>query len=135
VIAWKAMSPAAEPIAAPVPKSLPTVVEPPKPAKVEVRFEIASEPSGATVTRDGVQIGVTPFQLTVPRVGAQPVQVELSFSLEGYEPRSATAQGLDGVVTVNQALSKKAEPRPQVKPLKKPKNPKTEPSGYKDDPY
>ena len=43
-------------------------------------------------------------------VGAgKAVQVELAFSLDGYEPRSAVAQGLDGVVTVNQPLSKKPD--------------------------
>jgi serine/threonine-protein kinase len=137
VAAWKAMRPevVVHPVVEP-PRPLVAVVEPPKAAPVDVRFDIGSQPSGATVTRDGKPIGVTPFQLTVQRSGTQPVQVELAFSLEGYEPRSATAQGLDGVVTVNQPLTKQAEaPRPNVRPIKKPKNPKTDPDGYKDDPY
>ncbi len=135
VAAWKAMAPAPLPAVEAPPRPIAAVVEPPKPEPIDVRFEIESEPAGATVTRDGVQVGVTPFELTVRRSGTQPAQVELVFSLEGYEPRSAIAQGLDGVVTVNQALSKKPEPRPVGKPSKKPKNPKPEPAGYKDDPY
>ena len=139
VIAVKAFSPPENVKPPPVvdPKPIAAVVDPPKPAVVDVRFEVQSQPSGAAVMRDGVQIGVTPFNFTVQRNGTQPVQVELAFSLEGYEPHSTTAQGLDGIVTVNQALAKKAEaPKPNVKPVKKnPKNPKGDPSGYKDDPY
>ena len=132
VLAWKAMKPAE--VIAPVEpvKPLVTVVDPPRPAAVEVRFNIDSQPSGATVTRDGVPIGVTPFQLTLQRGGTTPVQVALAFTLEGYEPGSTIAQGLDGVVTVNQPLTRKADPgKTPGKPIKKPKNP----AGYKDDPY
>jgi hypothetical protein len=142
VIAMKAMSPSTEVKPPPVaPKPIAAVIDPPKPAVVDVRFEVQSQPSGAAVTRDGVQIGVTPFNFTVQRNGTQPVQVELAFSLDGYEPHSTTAQGLDGIVTVNQALAKKAEaPKPNVKPVvkknpKNPKDPKGDPNGYKDDPY
>ena len=134
VAAYKAMSP--EPLPVVPPKPLVTVIDPPRPAPVEVRFDIDTQPSGATVMRDGVQIGVTPFKYSVQRSGTQPAQVELAFSLDGYEPRSATAQGLEGVIAVNQPLVKKAEaPEPNGKPIKKPKNPKTDPPGYKDDPY
>jgi serine/threonine-protein kinase len=138
IAAWKAMTPTevVHPFQPP-PKQIVAVVDPPKPAPIDVRFDIDSQPSGATVMRNGVQIGVTPFKLTLQRSGAEPVQVELAFSLEGYEPRSATAQGLDGVVSVNPALVKKADAVKPVpgKPIKKPKNPKNDPAGYKDDPY
>jgi len=136
VMAFKAMKPAVaiapvEPV-----KPLVAVIDPPKPAAVDVRFDIDSQPSGATVTRNGVQIGVTPFSFTVQREGATPVQLALAFSLEGYEPGSVVAQGLDGVVKVSQPLTKKSESgKPQIKPIKKPKTPKNEPAGYKDDPY
>jgi serine/threonine-protein kinase len=119
----------------------PVVVTPPPvaPQPVTVRFEIDSQPQGATVVREGVQVGVTPFSLTLPREGASPVQVELAFSLEGYEPATVVAQGLDGVVTLNQPLAKKPEPAPVkpppvVRPVGK-KTPKKQPEGYKDDPY
>ncbi len=133
VIAWKAMTPEVV-LELPAPRPIATVIEPPQPATVEVRFEIESEPSGAMVTRDGVQLGVTPLKIVVPRTGALPVQVELAFSLEGYEPRSATAQGLEGVVAVVQPLEKIEVVRPVTRPSKKlPK--KNDPAGYKDDPY
>ncbi len=134
VIAWKAMTP--DVVVAPEPpRPIVAVIEPPQPATVEVRFEIDTQPSGAMVTRDGVQLGVTPLKIVVPRKGSEPVQVELAFSLEGYEPRSTTAQGLEGVVEIVQPLSKKPEAaRPVTRPGKKqPK--KNEPAGYKDDPY
>ena len=133
--AWKAMTPAPTPAPAVNPTPLAAVIDPPRPEPVDVRFEVASEPAGATVTRDGVQIGVTPFHFTVQRTDAKPVQAALQFSLDGYEPGKTTAEGLEGVVSINQPLTKKSEPRPMGKSNKKPKNPKTDPAGYKDDPY
>ena len=143
VIAVKAMGSGEEVKPLPVdPKPIAVVVDPPKPAVVDVRFEVQSNPSGAAVTRDGVQIGVTPFNFTVQRSGASPVQVQLGFALEGYEAQTMIAQGLDGVVSVNQPLVKKPEvarPVPVVRPTKKnpktPKDPKGDPNGYKEDPY
>ena len=134
VAAWKAMTPAVSPVE---PRPLITVVDPPRPAPIDVRFDIDSQPSGATVMRDGVQIGVTPFRLTLPRTGPEALEIGLSFSLDGYEPRSATAKGLEGVVSVNPVLVKKVDLPKAVfgKPIKKPKNPKNDPAGYKDDPY
>jgi hypothetical protein len=132
VLAFKAMKPAEVVVPVEPVKPLVAVVDPPRPAAVDVRFDIDSQPSGATVMRDGVQIGVTPFTFTLQREGTTPVQLALAFSLEGYEPGSVVAQGLDGVVKVSQPLTKKADSgKPQVKPIKKPKNP----AGYKDDPY
>lgn len=135
VIAWKAMTPNEVVVMPAEPRPIAAVVEPPQPASVEVRFEIDTQPSGATVTRDGVQLGVTPLKIVVPRTGIEPVQVELAFSLEGYEPHSTTAQGLEGVVAVVAPLSQKPEGvRPTARPGKKPPK-KNEPAGYKEDPY
>jgi hypothetical protein len=103
-----------------------------------VRFEIDSEPRGATVTKAGRALGVTPFTLTLPRTSANPVQLELAYALDGYEPESIVAQGLDGVVTVSRTLNRRAEPTPVKRPKPPkgtPKQPRDHPPGYKDDPY
>ena len=76
--------------------------------------EIASEPPGATVFREGQAVGLTPFALTLPREGEAPVQAELRFALEGYEEATVVAQGLEGVVTVTKALEKKAAEPPKT---------------------
>ncbi len=117
---------APEPVVVP----LQLVAAPPEP----VKFEVDSQPSGAVVTRDGAQVGVTPFTLSVPREGADAVQVSLAFALDGYEPSTLVAQGLEGVVKVSAPLVKKAEaPRPTgKKPAPRGTRP---PEGFKDDPY
>ncbi len=139
LVAWRAtqvpvpvapptVTPVLRPVDDPAEVVVPSVITP-----AEVRFEVDSQPQGALVTRDGVQVGVTPFSLTLPRRDTTPVQLELSFALEGYEASSVVAQGLEGVVTVVQSLNRKTEPtRPVVRPVKKPK---TDPNGYKEDPY
>jgi serine/threonine-protein kinase len=142
VVAFRAMKPEVVPEP---PKPVVAVAPPPvAPKPVSVRFEIDSEPQGARVVRQGVEVGVTPFSLTLPRDGASPVQVELAFSLEGYEPSTVIAQGLDGVVMVSQPLTKKPEPDPEpvktpptVRPIgkKPPKGTPKQPEGYKEDPY
>ncbi len=140
VVAWRASAAGPEVTTPqPVPTVQPPPVEPqPVVRPLEVRFEVASEPPGAAVLRDGLQVGVTPFTLTLPREGEAPVQAELRFTLEGYEDAAAVAQGLEGAVTVWKALVKKAEPVKPVAPApggkKPPKGPKP-PDGYKDDPY
>ncbi|MFZ5443021.1 MAG: serine/threonine protein kinase [Myxococcota bacterium] len=139
VVAWRALQPAEAPRPPPATRvEPPVVVVPAEVAPVEVRFEIDSQPQGATVTRDGVQIGVTPFSLTLPRKDASPVQVELGFALDGYERTSVVAQGLDGLVTVSKVLTRskpvEAPKPPVVRPTKKPKAP-NDPNGFKEDPY
>lgn len=138
VVAWKALRAEAA-----VPPPPPKIEAPVTPKVVDVRFYVDSEPQGATVLRDGVKVGVTPFSLTLPRKTPEPVQLELSYALDGYEPLTVTAQGLEGAVSVSHPLTKKPdEPvnRPPPTKTKSPKNPKTtkQPSdtdGFKDDPY
>ncbi len=141
VVAWKAMN--QEPVKVEPPIAVPkapeqVVVVTPKVEPIEVRFEIDSEPRGATVTQAGRALGVTPFTLTLPRTSANPVQLELAYALDGYEPESIVAQGLDGVVTVSRTLNRRAEPTPVKRPKPPkgtPKQPRDHPPGYKDDPY
>jgi hypothetical protein len=140
VVAWKATRPEVV-VAPPRPidpieaaKREPVVMVPTVITPAEVRFEIDSQPQGASVTRDGVSLGVTPLSFTLPRQDNAALQVELAFALEGYETQSVVAQGTD-VVTINQTLNRKPSVRPLTRPTRKPKNPTTEPNGYKDDPY
>lgn len=132
--------PAAVPKPANIPVEKPPVVS--EDAPVNVLFDITSEPAGATVLRGGRPLGRTPLRLPLPRFGAEPLTLDLTFSLEGYQTANLTALGLDGRVPVHQILSKRpapVSPPPQTTPKtparpappKKPDNP----PGYKDDPY
>jgi eukaryotic-like serine/threonine-protein kinase len=111
------------------------------PTSVDVRFEIDSVPQGARVMQAGQDMGATPLALTLPRTGADPVQVELALMLDGYEASSVVAQGSDGVVRVMKALTRKAPDISRTTPKAPKKAPKTAVSpspsgaGYKDDPY
>ncbi|XXF81661.1 protein kinase [Myxococcaceae bacterium GXIMD 01537] len=89
-----------------------------------VRFLIASEPSGARVIYGGKDMGETPLELPVP-VGRRGLAIaELTFTLDGYQRTTATAEGEGPEVRFTQKLKKKASARP-----------KGGSSGYKDDPY
>jgi eukaryotic-like serine/threonine-protein kinase len=120
------------------PAPLAPALEPIPAAPREVLFEVASEPSGATVRRGGAVVGVTPFVLAVPRAGSDPARVELAFSLDGYLDARLVAQGLEGRVPVRQALAPRraadAPPRAAPRPRRQTRGPDT-PAGYKDDPY
>jgi hypothetical protein len=106
-----------------------------------VRFEVASEPPGATVTRDGAVLGITPLSLPVARQGSSPARVALALTLDGYEGAAVTAEGLEGTVPVRQVLSRRVVEAPQAvrppppAPPPKKKPTQTNPPGYKDDPY
>jgi serine/threonine-protein kinase len=118
----------------PAPAPAPTVTPPPPAPLPEVRFAVTSEPPGARVTRGGVEVGVTPFALTVPRDGDQPVQAEFHFSLAGYREQTVVAQGLHGEVMVSTRLEKEPPPK-QPTGGKRVTRPPKPPDGYKDDPY
>lgn len=107
-------------------------VAPTSPAPVLVRFDVTSEPPGATVSSGGAVLGTTPFSFTRERAAEAPVELELSFALDGYQPKVVQARGLEGAVTVAEALAKKSTGK---RPPKGPKKPPEPPPGYKDDPY
>jgi hypothetical protein len=102
---------------------------------VDVRFEVSSTPAGATVRHNGEVLGVTPFSFTREREGDVPVELELTFELDGYQPHTVVARAQDGTVTVAQTLVKK--PASAKRSPKGPKNPPTPAPlpGYKEDPY
>jgi hypothetical protein len=88
--------------------------EPSGPAMTTVM--IASEPSGATVIGpDGGVLGVTPFDLTVPkREGELPVLVRR----EGYQERKVTVPLYSATGRVDVMMTAVgAEPPPPPKPL------------------
>lgn len=142
-IAWKATRPEEVPVKPPVvelpPTTPPPLAETPKPPQaVDVKFEVDSVPRGARVTRDGEEVGVTPFAFSLPKTGDAPLQVELHFALDGYETASLTAQGSDGTVNVSKALvarPKKPEVTKPPKNVKKPPKSPQQPEGFKADPY
>lgn len=136
VLAWQAERPV-EPPPRPAPVVVPSVVTPWR--RRRCASEVQSEPSGAVVVREGVQIGVTPFVLTVPRTDEQPVQVELAFSLEGYLPSSvvAGAQGGDGAAAAATRAARRAgrarAARGAQAAAQRPEKGAKPPTGYKDD--
>ncbi len=140
VVAVKALQP--DPVIAPTTRPLPIAPPRVEPKVVDVNFYIDSEPQGATVLRDGVKLGVTPLALTLQRKTADAVQFNLSYVLDGYEPLTVTAQGMEGAVSISNTLKKKPEdpvnrPPPSKTNKKNPKTPKqpSDPEGFKDDPY
>jgi serine/threonine-protein kinase len=115
----------------PVKPKTPSKVDEPTPPKpvpppdaAMVTFEVKSTPSGATVTIDGKQVGITPFSLPLKADPDGNLKVLLAFSLEGYQSVTSAAEGR-GTVQVNQVLKKKG----------KRKVPKEKDPGFKDDPY
>lgn len=117
-----------EPTPTPAPTPAPTPSPPP-----QVTFQVESDPPGATVTRAGAVVGLTPVLVTLPLDGAAKVQATFDLALDGYQPVTVTGEGESGTVSLKQAL-KKLGARPQPLPSKKP--PKQDsPAGYKDDPY
>jgi serine/threonine-protein kinase len=139
-VAWRSLAPKTEvkvPTPAPAPVPVPAPVSPPPVhplAPRTVSFDVSSEPPGASVTRDGARVGVTPLVFELPVEGSAPATAEVTMTLDGYEPVTLRAQGSQGRVPVHQLLSKKKTPAPTPGPVKKPK-PESKHDGYKDDPY
>jgi serine/threonine-protein kinase len=98
------------------------VQAPPQPT--QVRFLIASEPSGARVTHAGRTLGETPVELQVPADDSGYARAELTFELGGYPRTTVTAEGEGPEVRFTHKLKKKGS---RVKPQGS--------TGYKDDPY
>jgi serine/threonine-protein kinase len=98
-----------------------------------VVFIVDSDPAGATVTYRGRTLGVTPLTFSAPADEGGRANVELSFSLAGFETESVQATGQAPEMRVNQMLKKRAAPPP---PPPKPSPAPAKKSGtYKDDPY
>ncbi|MEW6433412.1 MAG: serine/threonine-protein kinase [Myxococcota bacterium] len=125
----------------PPPPKVEVPIDPPKPppdapkppSAATVRFDVSSEPGGATVRHGDEVLGVTPFSFTREHAGDAALELELTFELDGYQPRAVVAKGRDGVVTVAESLTKKSAGKKPPKGPKKP--PPDKPPGYKDDPY
>jgi hypothetical protein len=88
----------------------------PRPVEVEARLitvVVESEPDGARVYRDGVELGVTPYQYTAPwRADSSTLTLRRS----GYRAMSVSFPG-DRSDTVNVVLvARKSEPRSKLKP-------------------
>ncbi|MEM9192319.1 MAG: serine/threonine-protein kinase [Myxococcota bacterium] len=74
------------------PEEIPPGVEPPAPVRIAVSF--TSEPSGAQVTVNGIEIGQTPLRDHL--VEAVEGEVEVLFSRRGHRPHVARVQLTDG---------------------------------------
>jgi hypothetical protein len=75
-----------------------------------IEVQIASEPTGADVSRDGSLIGTTPMGFRLPDGEAW----QLEIALAGHEPRIVAVDGSTTSVTVR--LSKRATARPTTRP-------------------
>jgi serine/threonine-protein kinase len=91
-----------------------------------VRFLIASEPSGARVLHGGKDLGETPLELDVRPASNGQASAELTFSLDGYQRATVTAEGAGREVRFTHKLKKKPS-------TARPKG--DDSAGYKDDPY
>ena len=124
------------PIPLPVPIAPPPVVvvkhDPPpkppepKPAPAPISFVVTTNPSGASVTRDGQVLGLTPLTFSLSPGENHSASAELTFALDGYQSVTVTAQGTGPEVFVKQTL-----PKLKKTGIKKPLHP----PGYKEDPY
>jgi serine/threonine protein kinase len=142
VIGYVALHPvgargAAAPAAAPTGVTAPVASEAPRPAAPSlVKVRINTEPEGATVKEDGVELcGSTPCDILYKGSDADPSREhKLTFTRQGYRAENKGVKAGDGPVSVR--LTKAPEvprfiPVPQAKPDTAPV-----PTGYKTDlPY
>lgn len=136
IVAWQRAPSTPVPAPKPVPVTpvaKPVAVVKPVVTTVEVQFDVASEPSGASVVRNGAVIGTTPFSFELTREGEAPAVAELTFALDGYQSMTVVAQGTDGPVPVKPTLTRKRVPSAPRPPRPRPPKPAT--PDYKDDPY
>jgi eukaryotic-like serine/threonine-protein kinase len=112
------------------------------PQEFRVLFVVRSVPSGATVKLGDVTLGTTPLTHLEKRMGTSPLTREFSLTLDGFQPTSVVAQGIDGEVKVQSTLvpipvaPPPVSPKPKKPPPKKNSkvlDPRT--PGYKEDPY
>ncbi len=122
--------PPAQPILPPVmvkqnPPPRPPDPKPPVPP-TPISFLVSTTPAGASVTRDGQVLGLTPLTFSVTPGEDHSASAELTFALDGYQSVTVTAQGTGPEVVVKQNL-----PKLKKTVIKKPNHP----PGYKEDPY
>jgi hypothetical protein len=65
-------------------------VEPPPAEPLEVEFDIDSTPQGARVTSRGTPLGETPVRHTVKVPAGQKAELELTFTMEGFQSVTET---------------------------------------------
>ncbi len=112
--------PAADPPAADPPAADPPAAQPPPPLLLQ------TEPSGATVRRDGLDLGDTPVPLLIPRGERWTIEV----SKDGYEPRTVTVVGGQPALTLHLERARgPARPRPFTQPQPRPLVPTPQPLG------
>ena len=75
-----------------------------------VRFVVASEPAGATLSYDGRVLGVTPVSFDLPADAEGRAKAELTFSLKGYHPMVVVAGG-SNEIALTQRLQAQASSR------------------------
>ena len=66
-----------------------------------ISFVVSTNPSGASVTRSGIVLGVTPLSFTLPPGADHSASAELTFALDGYQTVTVTAQGTGPEVSLN----------------------------------
>ncbi len=70
-----------------------------------VKFVVASEPPGATLSHDGKVLGVTPVSFNVPADAEGKAEAELKFTLKGYHPMIVITGGSNEI-----ALTQRLQP-------------------------
>lgn len=99
------------------------------PPQVEVVFKIASTPPGAKVAAGGALLGETPLEHRVRVPDGQKAQVELTFSLDGYQTVTESYEAQAPGRAIGATLVKVKGPKKRKDPGSPP------PPGYKEDPY
>jgi len=94
--------------AIPSASSLPAEATVAKPKKV--KFVVASEPPGATLSREGKVLGMTPVSFDVPADAEGKATAELKFTLKGYHPMIAIAGG-SNEIALTQTLQPQSSTR------------------------
>jgi serine/threonine-protein kinase len=110
----QAIAPAGKPapVEAPPAKPLVTSLPPEAPIAVpkSVKFVIASEPSGATLSHNGKVLGVTPITFDVSADAEGKAKAELKFTLKGYHPMIVITGGSNEI-----ALTQRLQPYPSAR--------------------
>ena len=99
----------------PIPVEVPFRAEATVAKPKKVKFVIASEPSGATLSHQGKVLGMTPVSFDVPADAEGRATAEIKFTLKGYHPMSVITGGLSEIA-LTQRLQPKASTREESGP-------------------